>query len=96
MKHQIYDLVKCDYNNGDGFWCVDAWRPNEEEGVVAAVINDVTGDVFAIDSLDDLAKEVIREKVEEIKKDLPSMLAEIYLEMTDAEKDEFLRQTGNS
>lgn len=92
----IYSEVKCTYHE-DGFWTVDAWKTNnqEEEGVVLAVINDVTGDCYAIRDLDDLAKGVIDEKQTEIVAQRPEILAEIYNGMTDAEKDEFLRMTGN-
>lgn len=56
-----YSEVKCTYH-ADGFWVV--WETNnpEEEGVVIAVINDVTGDCYAISDLDDNAKSVIAEK----------------------------------
>lgn len=93
----IYSEVKCTYH-ADGFWVVDAWKTNgqEEEGVVVAVINDVTGDCYAIRNLDDLAKGVIDEKQTEIVAQRPEILAEIYNGMTDAEKDEFLRLTENN
>jgi hypothetical protein len=92
----IYSEVKCTYHE-DGFWTVDAYKTNnqEEEGVVLAVINDVTGDCYAISDLDDTAKGVIDEKQTEIVAQRPAILAEIYNGMTDAEKDEFLRMTGN-
>lgn len=92
----IYSEVKCTYHE-DGFWVVDAWKTNdqEEEGVVLAVINDVTGDCYAIRDLDDLAKGVIDTKQTEIVTQRFAILAEIYNGMTDAEKDEFLRLTGN-
>lgn len=92
----MYNEVKCTYH-ADGFWVVDAWKTNgqEEEGVVVAVINDVTGDCYAIRNLDDLAKGVIDEKQTEIVAQRPEILAEIYNGMTDAEKDEFLRLTEN-
>ena len=91
-----YSEVRCTYH-ADGFWTVDAWKTNdqEEEGVVIAVINDVTGDCYAIRDLDDTAKGVIDEKQTEIVAQRPAILAEIYNDMTDAEKDEFLRLTGN-
>lgn len=28
---RIYEEVICDYNNGDGFWTIDAWYPNNDE-----------------------------------------------------------------
>lgn len=92
----IYSEVKCTHHE-EGFWVVDAWKTNdqEEEGVVLAVINDVKGDCYAIRNLDDLAKGVIDEKQTEIVAQRPEILAEIYNDMTDAEKDEFLRLTEN-
>ena len=95
-KNKIYSEVKCTHH-ADGFWCVDAWKTNdqEEEGVVIAVINDVTGDCYAIKDLDDNAKGVIDEKQTEIVSHRPEILAEIYNGMTDAEKDEFLSMTQN-
>ena len=71
-EHRIYEEVRCDYNTTDGFWTVDAWYTHdgdvkeEDEGVVIAVINSVTGGVYAIKELDDLAKRVIQQKVDEI------------------------------
>ena len=96
MANKIYSEVKCTYHT-DGFWTVDAYKTNdqEEEGVVVAVINDVTGDCYAFRALDDNAKGVIDEKQTEIVAHRPAILAEIYDGMTDAEKDEFLRMTGN-
>jgi len=97
MANKIYSEVKCTYHT-DGFWTVDAYKTNnqEEEGVVVAVINDVTGDCYALRALDDLTKGVIDEKQTEIVAQRPEILAEIYNGMTDAEKDEFLRLTGNN
>lgn len=96
MADNIYSEVKCTYH-ADGFWVVDVWKTNDqgEEGVVLAVINDVTGECYAIRILDDNAKGVIDEKQTEIVAQRPAILAEIYNGMTDAEKDEFLRLTGN-
>ena len=68
---ESYAEVKCDYNNGEGFWCVDAWRTgnDDEEGRVIAVVHD-SGDVFYIEPegrFSPLAQEVINAKVKEIK-----------------------------
>lgn len=65
-KLEIYEEVRCDYYDPEGFWCVDAWYPNKEEGIVIAVINDLGG-VYAINDLDTKAKEIISEKVKKIK-----------------------------
>jgi len=93
---KIYKEVKCDYHT-DGFWVVDAWKTKNqnEEGEVIAVINDVTGDCYAIKDLDDTAKGVIDEKQTEIVCQRAEILAEIYNGMTDAEKDKFLEMTEN-
>ena len=64
---KIYEEVRCDYHDPEGFWAVDAWYPHKEEGLVIAVINDVNGGVYAINDLDENAKQVIAEKVKEIK-----------------------------
>lgn len=90
-KNNIYSEVKCTHH-ADGFWCVDAWKTNDqgEEGIVIAVINDVTGDCYAIKDIDDLAKGVIDEKQTEIVAQRPEILTEAYCGMTDAEKDKFL------
>lgn len=92
----IYSEVKCTHHE-DGFWVVDAWKTDDqnEEGQVIAVINDVTGDCYAIRNLNDEAKYVINKKQTEIVAQCPEILAEIYNSMTDAEKDEFLRMTEN-
>ena len=87
----IYNEVKCNHH-ADGFWVVDAWKTNDqgEEGVVIAVINDITGDCYAIRDLDDNARGVIDEKQTEIVAQRPEILAELYHGMSDREKDEFL------
>lgn len=94
-KNKIYSEVKCTHHT-DGFWCVDAWKTNdqEEEGMVIAVINDVTGDCYAIKTLDDNAKGVIDEKQAEIVAQRPEILVEIYSGMTDAEKVKFLMSSS--
>ena len=73
MEREWYEEVRCDYNNEEGFWCVDAWKTNKEEGEVIAAIHDKTGDIFYIDPMarvSPLTQEVIKEKVKEIKNDL--------------------------
>ena len=65
---KIYEEIRCDYHT-DGFWTVDAWLPGCEEGMVIALINDITGDDYAVDELDDEAKRIIEEKCQEIKND---------------------------
>ena len=67
-----YAEVKCDYNNEEGFWCVDAWMTDDpnEAGQVIAAIEENTGNVFYIDSIARVstkAKEVIEAKQKEIK-----------------------------
>ena len=91
-----YSEVKCTHHE-DGFWVVDAWKTDDqnEEGQVIAVINDVTGDCYAIRNLNDEAKYVINKKQTEIAAQRSEILAEIYNSMTDSEKDEFLELTGN-
>lgn len=93
---KLYSEVKINYHT-DGFWTVDAWKTNDEneEGKVIAVINDVTGDVYAIDQLDDLAKGAIDEKQTEIVSKQSEILAEVYNGLDCASKDEFLRLTEN-
>ena len=72
-----YNEVKCDYNNEEGFWCVDAWKtsnPNEE-GRVVAFIHEETGQVAYADPdarLSPRAQEVIRAKVAEIVDAVPA------------------------
>jgi len=67
-----YKEVRCDHNNDEGFWTVDAWKTtdNNESGKVVAVIEQNSGNVFYIDpaarhSL--LAQEVIRDKIYDIR-----------------------------
>ena len=93
---RIYEDVVCNYNTGDGFWTVDAWYPNNEEGVVVAVINELTGGVYAIKDLDDLAKKVIADKVKEINGERTDCLAEYYKSISSNEKDVFLSLIGIS
>lgn len=68
---EYFSYVKCDYNNGDGFWCVDAWRTDDdnEEGKVVAYVHETTGDVAYADPdarFSPLVKEVVDAKVKEI------------------------------
>ena len=93
---RIYEEVICDYNNGDGFWTLDAWYPNIEEGTVIGVINELTGGVYLFKDNDPLAEEVANEKVKEIEANRIETLASYYNSLTDAEKDEFLRLTNNN
>lgn len=91
---KIYEEVRCDHHT-DGFWTVDAWYPNNEEGVVVALINDITGDCYAIHDLDDHCKGVIDEKQMEIVNKRAELLAELYNDSYNYEQDEFLRLTDN-
>ena len=72
---EMYAEVRCDYNNGEGFWTVDAWTDPDptadENGSVVAVIHDTTGQVYYTDPCarySPLAQEVIAEKVASIRK----------------------------
>ena len=62
---KIYEEIRCDYNP-DGFWTVDAWRHNEEEGKVVALLNDITGDYYMVGEYDAEVMQVIEEKSKEI------------------------------
>ena len=69
---EFYSEVKCDYNNEEGFWCVDAWRTQDgdEEGKVIAAIHETTGDIFYVEPearISPYAQEVINEVVKNIK-----------------------------
>lgn len=69
---EFFAEVKCDYNNTEGFWTVDAWKTSDdnEEGTVIAAIHETTGDVFYADALARIspkAQAVITAKVQEIK-----------------------------
>lgn len=91
---RIYSEVRCDYNNGDGFWTLDAWYPNKEQGTVIGVINELTGGVYLFKDNDPVAEEVASEKVKEIETNRVATLACYYNSLTDKEKDEFLRLTN--
>jgi len=72
MKEK-YCEVLCDYNNGEGFWTVDAWTSTDPdaEGKVIAYIHEMTGQVAYADPdarISPLAQEVIKEKVASIRK----------------------------
>lgn len=70
-KSSEYNLVRCNYNDGNGFWTVDAWEtsnPNEE-GKVVAVIEENTGNVYFIHSVacnSEKVKNAIKERVSKI------------------------------
>lgn len=87
----IYNEVKCSHQTA-GFWNVEGWRTADqnEEGVVIAVINSITGDCHTIREIDNNARGVIDEKQTEIVAQRPEILAELYHGMSDREKDEFL------
>ena len=66
-----WNVVKCDYNNGEGFWLVDAWVTDDdnEEGKVIAVIEETSKHIYYIDPLarwDECVQEVIKAKLAEI------------------------------
>ena len=63
-------LIESTYFN-DGFWTVDAWKKENMDGEVIAVIHEKSLDVYYIDKLalwDTYAQEVIQNKIEEITK----------------------------
>ena len=45
---ESYVEARCDYCD-DGFWTVDAWRDEEEDGKVVAILDEGTGRVFYIE-----------------------------------------------
>ena len=66
-----YNEVKCDYNNQEGFWTVDAWKTSdpEEEGKVVAVIEENTCNVYYINALargSEKVQNAIRERINAI------------------------------
>ena len=66
---EFYFEVCCTYYNEEGFWTVDAWESDNEEGKVLAVIH-VSGDVYYIEPearYSALVQEVISEKIKELK-----------------------------
>ena len=70
-----YAEVKCDYNNDEGYWTIDAWRTpdDNEEGKVVAVINDKTGDVYYCEPearSSQMVAKVVRKKVREIRREI--------------------------
>lgn len=72
MKEKYCEVV-CDYNNGEGFWTVDAWTSTQSDadGKVIAYIHEETGQVAYADPdarFSPLAQEVIAEKVASIRK----------------------------
>ena len=72
---EFYAEVKCDYNNDEGYWTVDAWKTDDpdEAGIVIAAINETTGDVFYIEPearVSPMAQEVIKAKVAVIKSEI--------------------------
>lgn len=82
MSKIIYREVKCDYiDETDDFWRVDAWKTDndEEEGRVVAFIDDLTARVL-YNGPDAMicqnCKDVIAEKVKEIKQNIKSNLSE--------------------
>jgi len=83
MIKEFYSEVVCNYNNGEGYWTVDAWKTSDEneEGSVIAAIHEKTGDVFYVDNVarvSPMAQEVIQAKVKEIKEgDNDSMVVEL-------------------
>ena len=48
---EFYSEVKNDYNNGEGFICIDAWKTDDpdEPGKTVAAVHKTTGDIFYIE-----------------------------------------------
>ena len=70
-KESIYSEIRCDYLNPEGYWTVDAWSGDNENGKVIAAIDADTAKVFYVDGCsyqDSYAQKVISEKVREILK----------------------------
>ena len=73
---RIYEEIRCDYNQ-DGFWAVDGWE-HDEPGKVIALINDVTGDYYAVDEFDDNAKQLVDDKSNEVKSLIVDRIIELF------------------
>lgn len=67
---KIYDCVEIGYYDNDNhFWCVDAWKGDEDEGRVVGVIHE-SGDAYIYDpdaSICQNVQEAVADKVAEIK-----------------------------
>lgn len=67
---KIYNHVEINYHNPDThFWCVDAWKNDEDEGRVVGVIHD-SGDAYIYDPdaiICENVNEAVADKVAEIK-----------------------------
>lgn len=73
LMTEKYCEVRCNYNDGKGFWTVDAWTSPEPDadGKVIAHIHEMTGQVAYADPdarFSPLAQQVIAEKVASIRK----------------------------
>lgn len=80
-----YDIVDNTYCNGEGYYTIDAWKPNSEEGHVVAFVNSTTGEVAWVDNGargSDMIKSAIREVRERLS---PKMYV---LSVFDANKDD--------
>ena len=74
-----YEEIRCDYNP-DGFWTVDAWEYDKEEGKVVALINDITGDSFMIGGeYDSDVRQIAKEKSEEVKSHILDRMKELFM-----------------
>ena len=81
--------VRNDYNNGEGYWTIDAWETSDPdaEGKVIAVINDKTAEVYYIDSCarySPKAQEAINERIEAVKMEnrVPGLTWEDVMEIS--------------
>ena len=75
LAHQ-YGEVRCDFfDEASGYWLVDAWKSDDDDegGVVVAKINPATFETIYVIPLaekDELVREVVRNKLREILKEL--------------------------
>ena len=65
---EIYSQVRNDYNNGEGFYTIDAWKTGnpDEEGKVVAVIEENSGNVYYIDAIarnSKMVQDAIKERI---------------------------------
>lgn len=84
-RKDTYSEVSVDYNNGEGFIMVDAWRPGVEGGKSVAAIHAASGDVLYIEPEARFSKRVqkaIDEKVREIKAETKEAVARILFGKT--------------
>ena len=90
---ELYEEVRCDYNDGEGYQHIDAWEHGKEDGATVAVVNDKTGDVYYLQPearlYSPMVKKAVDNVVAQIKKSRHKVWVVTRNEVSDFEEFEY-------